>query len=597
MSCTGNKILRFCKCMCVNLQVLQNVENKIFMKQQDSLQQEELMKLENEIESLSVKCNILEQERQDAVNELQSTQLMSSDQIEKLCTLERKQDFLEAENEETRAKLMLSQKEYNGLSLHYQELQKKKDDIEAANKELLKKVSEMEISISKFETEIIFQQKTENGMLDEKIEAMTAEIEKLKEEKDNLEEKINSQTNDHCSDVRVIRDAYQIEKENLDKQIVSLKEKLLDITDMNDKLLLEKQHLDEKLAKIKELDYDGVISQLKLELKQNKALLRDAQSDKNSGFKSEKLIKQLKNQLEETENEKLTLTRQKKNLEIDILDLQEKIDEQMEKRKTLDNKFEIVTRENSLLNNQLKDNEEELENILARYKTSISTLTAHQTSLQNQAVIIAELENENINLTDKLEVLQKKIIENEKQFADARCDNKHEIELNDLKQKLEHEFNLKQKYEIQLEKLNEKIEESGKEQESIRKVNQHQEDINKKLTIQVKDLREDIVTMQIREMDIIEKKNILEKKLEIAEAETITVRSQLDLANRRIEDLQLALNCDTESESSSLPYSDGYQDDLDLFLMNHRKKMAEQKEEERRIRESLLKETKIESEC
>ena len=583
--------------MCVNLQVLQNVENKIFMKQQDSLQQEELMKLENEIESLSVKCNILEQERQDAVNELQSTQLMSSDQIEKLCTLERKQDFLEAENEETRAKLMLSQKEYYGLTLHYQELQKKKDDIEAANKELLKKISEMEISISKFETEIIFQQKTENGMLDEKIETMTGEIEKLKEEKDNLEEKINSQTNDHCSDVRVIRDAYQIEKENLDKQIVSLKEKLLDITDMNEKLLLEKQHLDEKLAKIKELDYDGVISQLKLELKQNKALLRDAQSDKNSGFKSEKLIKQLKNQLEETENEKLTLTRQKKNLEIDILDLQEKIDEQMEERKTLDNKFEIVTRENSLLNNQLKDNEEELENILARYKTSISTLTAHQTSLQNQAVIIAELENENINLTDKLEVLQKKIIENEKQFADARCDNKHEIELKDLKQKLEHEFNLKQKYEIQLEKLNEKIEESGKEQESIRKVNQHQEDINKKLTIQVKDLKEDIVTMQIREMDIIEKKNILEKKLEIAEAETITVRSQLDLANRRIEDLQLALNCDTESESSSLPYSDGYQDDLDLFLMNHRKKMAEQKEEERRIRESLLKETKIESEC
>ena len=583
--------------MCVNLQVLQNVENKIFMKQQDSLQQEELMKLENEIESLSVKCNILEQERQDAVNELQSTQLMSSDQIEKLCTLERKQDFLEAENEETRAKLMLSQKEYNGLTLHYQELQKKKDDIEAANKELLKKISEMEISISKFETEIIFQQKTENGMLEEKIETMTGEIEKLKEEKDNLEEKINSQTNDHCSDVRVIRDAYQIEKENLDKQIVSLKEKLLDITDMNEKLLLEKQHLDEKLAKIKELDYDGVISQLKLELKQNKALLRDAQSDKNSGFKSEKLIKQLKNQLEETENEKLTLTRQKKNLEIDILDLQEKIDEQMEERRTLDNKLEIVTRENSLLNNQLKDNEEELENILARYKTSISTLTAHQTSLQNQAVIIAELENENINLTDKLEVLQKKIIENEKQFADARCDNKHEIELKDLKQKLEHEFNLKQKYEIQLEKLNEKIEESGKEQESIRKVNQHQEDINKKLTIQVKDLKEDIVTLQIREMDIIEKKNILEKKLEIAEAETITVRSQLDLANRRIEDLQLALNCDTESESSSLPYSDGYQDDLDLFLMNHRKKMAEQKEEERRIRESLLKETKIESEC
>merc|ERR1719245_1130600 len=117
-----------------------------------------------------------------------------------------------------------------------------------------------------------------------------------------------------------------------------------------------------------------------------------------------------------------------------------------------------------------------------------------------------------------------------------------------------------------------------------------QEDLNKKLNIQIKDLKEDIVTLQIREMDVYEKKNILEKKLEIAEAETITVRSHLELANRRIEDLQLALNCDTESECSSLPYSDHSQDDLDVFLMNHRKRMAEQKEEERKIRESLLRE-------
>ena len=99
-------------------------------------------------------------------------------------------------------------------------------------------------------------------------------------------------------------------------------------------------------------------------------------------------------------------------------------------------------------------------------------------------------------------------------------------------------------------------------------------------------------------MDVNEKKNILEKKLEIAEAETITVRSHLELANRRIEDLQMALNCDTESECSSLPYSDHSQDDLDLFLLNHRKRMAEQKEEERKIRESLLREnTYHDSEC
>lgn len=40
------------------------------------------------------------------------------------------------------------------------------------------------------------------------------------------------------------------------------------------------------------------------------------------------------------------------------------------------------------------------------------------------------------------------------------------------------------------------------------------------------------MTLQIREMDITEKKNILEKKLEISEAETLTVISQLEIANR-----------------------------------------------------------------
>ena len=53
----------------------------------------ELMKLEQDIESLTMRCKMLEKEKQDAVNNLMSTQLMSTDQIDKLETLEKKQDF------------------------------------------------------------------------------------------------------------------------------------------------------------------------------------------------------------------------------------------------------------------------------------------------------------------------------------------------------------------------------------------------------------------------------------------------------------------------------------------------------------------------
>ena len=67
------------------------------MENNDSLKQQ-FCKLERDIQILTNRCNILEKEKQDAVQNLLATQVMSSEQIEKLCILERKQDFLEAEN-------------------------------------------------------------------------------------------------------------------------------------------------------------------------------------------------------------------------------------------------------------------------------------------------------------------------------------------------------------------------------------------------------------------------------------------------------------------------------------------------------------------
>ena len=84
-----------------------------------------------------------------------------------------------------------------------------------------------------------------------------------------------------------------------------------------------------------------------------------------------------------------------------------------------------------------------------------------------------------------------------------------------------------------------------------------------------------------------EKKNILEKKLEISEAEILTLQSQLQLSNERIEHLHSILTSDSDSDCCSLTVSDGAEDDLQIFLQNHRKRMAEQKEEENRIRENI----------
>ena len=47
-------------------------------------------------------------------------------------------------------------------------------------------------------------------------------------------------------------------------------------------------------------------------------------------------------------------------------------------------------------------------------------------------------------------------------------------------------------------------------------------------------------------MDVSEKKIALEKKLEILESVNVVLKSELDMALRRIEDFQVAINCEID---------------------------------------------------
>ena len=547
-----------------------------------------LQKLESEVRLLERRSEALQAERERAVEELEETQLMSEEQIEKLCCLERKQDTLEMENINIRQKLHSSEAEFLNLNKQFCELQADKEMLNAKYESLLAERNTLEAKEASYQG---------ISSLDEKIVSLQGRVKILEHEKKCLQETLEDKQNNFYDDIEKIKVAYELETEKLEAEMKTLKSQIVSIAEKNDNLDVEKRHLEDKLSKLHQLDYEEIIQQLRLDLKQTKALLKDCQSERSPETGNAKIIKQLKSQLEEAESEKSASIRQRKSHELDLLDLQEQMEDIIEGRRNVEKKYEEANKENVLLANQLRENEEELEEILTKYKSSIAALTAHQNSLQNQATIIAELENENINLTDKMETLQRKCSQMQED-SEVGNDKKSELKLKELEHKLNLEISSRERFESLSDRLKEKINQSETEAIISRKNLSVQEDFNKKMNIQIKDLKEDIVTLQIREMDVNEKKNILEKKLEIAEAETITVRSHLELANRRIEDLQLALNCDTESECSSLPYSDHSQDDLDVFLMNHRKRMAEQKEEERKIRESLMRENNYhDSEC
>ena len=117
--------------------------------------------------------------------------------------------------------------------------------------------------------------------------------------------------------------------------------------------------------------------------------------------------------------------------------------------------------------------------------------------------------------------------------------------------------------ETQLNRLKEALEAVNVESDHLRGKEVAAVEAQRKLERQLRDLREDHVTLQSRENDLIQKKSDMEKQVEVSQAEVLTVRNDLKLAMKRIEDLQLAIAEEIGSDEGSEDSEDS-EDDSDL---------------------------------
>merc|ERR1719210_2276187 len=91
----------------------------------------------------------------------------------------------------------------------------------------------------------------------------------------------------------------------------------------------------------------------------------------------------------------------------------------------------------------------------------------------------------------------------------------------------------------------------NKEIEEVRVREQSSQEQQKKQGRQLRDLKEDYAALQGKESDLLQKNGDLEKQMEVSEVEAMTLKSDLKLAMKRIEDLQVAISGDIDSESFS----------------------------------------------
>jgi len=314
---------------------------------------------------------------------------------------------------------------------------------------------------------------------------------------------------------------------------------------------------------------------LKKDLKRAKALLKDAhrvaENTQTEGT-SNIIMRQLKQQLEEAEYNRAAAVKSKQSKELEVNDLQSQLEDMARSRKMAEDKAAKMTREKSDLSTQLQENEDELAEVIRKYKSSVSTISQDQITIQSQSGQIQELELEGKKMKEQLADISRRLEDMDRNkgkddiFSEATANDvkKLEIKCKELETKLELEKTTKGRMESHISRQTDVIESLQKDLEELSVREKRGQDDQKKMSQNMRALKEEITNMQTKEMESNGKKSEIEKQLEVVESEKSSLKNQLKLAQTRIESLQKALKGEDSEE----------EEEMGSFMEHHRRAMS-----------------------
>ena len=128
-----------------------------------------------------------------------------------------------------------------------------------------------------------------------------------------------------------------------------------------------------------------------------------------------------------------------------------------------------LKKEKADLSSQLEENEEELQEVIAKYKASVSSVSADQMTIQNQAATIQELEFERNKLKDQYAEISKRLDQmgKEGENVNSAQQQKLELKIKELETKLELEKTTKGRMETHICRQTDVIESLTKDMEEL----------------------------------------------------------------------------------------------------------------------------------
>ena len=203
------------------------------------------------------------------------------------------------------------------------------------------------------------------------------------------------------------------------------------------------------------------VAKLKKDLKRTKVLLKDAQlmADRSRGDSSSKVVlRQLKNQLEDAEFGRTAAIKAKQNAEMELADVQAQLDDVLRNKGEVEDRLLRVGREKADIAGHLEDNEEELADVMKKYKAAVAQLSVDQITIHEQANNITDLEEERNSLKEQLAEYAQKIQSLDGDNVSSAQHHRLELKIRELESKLDLEQTTRGRMETQINRLKEGVE-------------------------------------------------------------------------------------------------------------------------------------------
>merc|ERR1719232_2213861 len=250
----------------------------------------------------------------------------------------------------------------------------------------------------------------------DEIDELTGQIQVLESSKISLERTMGQLKTEHQRLLEMKEEELEDLKAGFGKKMKVLEQQLEQEHEDRIGFLREKHELEGRIANLQDMleasaEQEGIVMKLRKDLKRAKALLKDAhcvaENTQTEGT-SNIIMKQLKQQLEEAEYNRAAAVKSKQSKELEVNDLQSQLEDMTRSRKISDDRCAKLGREKTDLGAQLQENEDELAEVIRKYKSSVSTISNDQITIQNQASQIQELELESKKLKEQLGVITRR---------------------------------------------------------------------------------------------------------------------------------------------------------------------------------------------